>query len=314
MIASGADQPDARLAAIDAVVYAAVFASAVTFDELWRYARRRIDRPSLRVLMDDEAVRRVVRESQGMYHLGTATQSVRDRGRRQHRAGILERRARRVAGVIRHFPFVRGVVLTGSAAAADADAGADVDLLIIVAPARLATVFLALGSAARMVGRSTLCPNYYMAERALPGAADDLYLAREVAQSQVLAGDIAGWSRAVSWVTEWFPNLADSPPARAPLSCGGSGQRLIERALGGRVGDAIERTAGQVALRRLRAHHRRFQETVPAAVLEAFRAGAELRFHGGRVGERIMAAYRAHQAAAIAALDRPRDEAEGAAR
>src|SRR5207244_8530405 len=108
-----------------------------------------------------------------------------DRIRRSLR---LERRARRVARVLRHVPFVRGLVLTGSVSADDASEHADIDLLIIVAQDRLGTAFLVLGPTSRLLGRRLFCPNWYVREGCLDIVPRSPYIAREFAQARSLVG------------------------------------------------------------------------------------------------------------------------------
>jgi ubiquinone/menaquinone biosynthesis C-methylase UbiE len=137
-----------------------------------------------------------------------------------------------VARILRHFPFVRGLALTGSAAAGDAGADDDVDLLVTVAEGRLGTVFVLLGSLSRLLGRRLFCPNYYACEGRLDLGPANLYLARELAQARPLAGDGAALWRANPWLEETFPN-AEPPSGGAPA--GSRLQRVSEALVGGRV-------------------------------------------------------------------------------
>jgi hypothetical protein len=206
---------------------------------------------------------------------------------------------------------VRGVVLTGSVAAENADPGADVDLMLVVAPRRLATVFLLLGSASRLVGR-VFCPNYYISAEALPSSTSNPYVAREVAQARLLSGDRAAWCRATAWTREWFPNM-EPAHAEEPAPCGGILQRLLERALDGAAGDRIERWGTRLALARLRAHHSLKGEVVPADVVRCLHAGFELRFHGGGLARDVAERYAAIRARVLAALEPPAAGSGGAA-
>ena len=272
---------DERLDLLDAVLYGDVFDCAVTLDEAWRYARVAIDRDELaRRLRED----RLVVEDGGLYCLAGREELLKRRPARMRHAARLERRARRVARVLRHFPFVRGLALTGSAAAGDAGEQDDVDLLVTVAEDRLGTVFLLLASLSRLLGRRLFCPNYYVCEDRLGLGPANLYLARELAQARVLAGDGAALWRANPWLEETFPN-AEPPvsvrPARAGL------QRAVETLVGGR----LEPWARGVARRRLRAHY----GAVPADVEDAFAAGAALRFHGSGVAARTLERHHARR-------------------
>jgi predicted nucleotidyltransferase len=273
--------PLSDLDAIDAVLYGDVFDCAVTLEEAWRYARVAVGRDELARRLHDDPL---VAGGDGLYCLAGREELLPCRPERIRNAARLERRARRVARVLRHFPFVRGLALTGSAAAGDAGTDDDVDLLVTVAEGRLGTAFVLLGSLSRLLGRRLFCPNYYVCEDRLGLGPANLYLARELAQARPLAGDGAALWRANSWLAETFPN------AEPPAGAGPNGSRLqgvVEALVDGRV----ERWARRVARRRLRAHYC----AVPADVEDAFAAGVALRFHGSGVAARTLERHRARR-------------------
>ena len=143
---------DDRLDLIDALLYADAFDCAVTLDELRRYARRPVEREELRGrLRDDPELRRLVASRDGLYCLADRRALLDERPAKIARSRVLRRQALRIAGALRHAPFVRGFALTGSVAPDGAAEGADVDVLVIVAPGRIGTVF----ASARLPARST---------------------------------------------------------------------------------------------------------------------------------------------------------------
>jgi predicted nucleotidyltransferase len=290
---------DERLDLLDALVYGDAFGCAVTLDELWRYSRVRVGREALRRLLDeDQVLRSVLVERDGLFCLAGRSELLARRPSRMRRARLLELRARRVARVLQHAPFVRGLVLTGSAAAGDAGEEADVDLLVIVAPERLGTAFVLLGAASRVLGRRVFCPNYYVSVSDVRVPAGGVYVARELDQARVLAGDPEALRGANSWLREIFPNLPDAPslaverPSSRP-------QALLEAVVGGR----LERWARRLAVARLRAHYGTFGAAVPSEVVAAFAGGSELRFHGRGVAEAAIARYEACRADVAARLE-----------
>jgi predicted nucleotidyltransferase len=266
---------------IDAVLYGDVFDCAVTLDEAWRYARVAIGRDELARRLLDEPL---VAARDGLYCLAGREELLARRPERIRNAMRLERRARRVARILRHFPFVRGLALTGSAAADDAGSDDDVDLLVTVADGRLGTAFVLLGPLSRLLGRRLFCPNYYACEGRLGLGQANLYLARELAQARPLTGDGVALWRANPWLEETFPN-AEPPVGGAPA--GGRFQRALEAL----VADRFESWAYRVARQRLRAHY----GAVPADVEEAFAAGVALRFHGSGVAARTLERHRARR-------------------
>jgi predicted nucleotidyltransferase len=271
---------------------------------VWRYCRLPVTRAELLTrLGSDPGLRALIHERDGLYCLRGREALLGSRMKRRRRALVLRRRARRVARMLQHAPFVRGLLLTGSAAAADAGPDADLDLLVVVAPRRLATSFLVLGSLARLLGRGVLCPNQYRSEQHLALPTGDVYVARELAQAQPLAGRGRDLLAANRWTAELLPNVGPVPRAEvAPLPGGRLVQRLMERPLRGRLGDALERRLGRLALARMTAHHRRFGSAPPPGVVDAFRDGVELRFHGAPVHGWMLARYRQRRAELAAEL------------
>lgn len=308
---------DERLDVLDAIVYGDSFDCAVTFDEVWRYARVPIDRETLRLrLREDAALRRVVVERDGLYCLRDRIDLLHHRAERIERARRLQRRAARVAAVLRRVPFVRGLALTGSAAAEDARASADVDLLVIVEPGRLASVFLVLAPLSRLLGRRLFCPNYYVRSDRLGVPPADVYLARELDQARGLAGTGAALRAANGWLHEVFPNAEVPPESDRPASPS-LAQRMLETPLHGRLGDRLERLGKRVAARRLRAHYAAFGGDVPRDVVVSLERGERLRFHAGGIVASRMARYaarRAELATQLRELDRRHLAAEVSAR
>jgi hypothetical protein len=298
MSAAGASpDTDTRLAVLDGLLYADGFGCALTLDELWRFSAVPVERDELRRLLDDDpALRALVARSGDLCSLARHSELLVRRPARIARALRLERRALRVARLLRHVPFVRALLLTGSVAARDARAGADVDLLVVVAPERVGTVFAILGTAGRLTRRRWFCPNYYASVDALAMGPRTRYVAHELAQARPLAGDAEALRAANGWLGDFLPNAAAPPGPPPGLPPGRRLQGLLERALRGSLGDAIERRAHALAGARLAAHHRAAGEEVPAATRERLDAGTSLSFHRGGFHERALERHRAAQA------------------
>lgn len=286
-----------RLDLLDALIYGDVFNCAVTREELWQYARVAIDRDQLsRRLRDDPILRRIVIERNGLYCLRDRAALLDERPGRILRARRLQRRARFVARILRHLPFVRGLILTGSTSADDATELADIDLLVIVAAGRVGTAFLLLAPLSRLLGRELFCPNWYMCEGSLGIAPGSLYIAREFAQARSLAGNGDALRDSNPWITERFPNAIAPPPLEPGLKRSTRLQRLLEAPFRGILGDRLERQARRVAARRLAAHYRGFGLEVPADTASRFEAGVALGFHGYRYEQSTLKAYAVRRA------------------
>lgn len=291
--ATAAVRPRERLDLIDAAIYADLFDCAVTAEELWRYSRAAVSRQRMLELLEaDPGLGRALSGRDGLYCLRGRERLLSARPARRTRARRLRRRADRIARVLGRAPFVRGLLLTGSAGADDAPPDADLDLLVLVEPGRLATVFTLLGTASRLVGRSLFCPNHYIALDSLDrDRRRDIYVAHEIAQAGPLCGAAELLGDANGWVSELLPNALNKSRSAPTAPTGQSAvQRLLEGPLRGRIGAALELRAKRLARSRLAHHHGRSGE-VPAPVLADLDAGAQLRFHGGTDADELLARY-----------------------
>lgn len=289
------------LDAVDAVVYGDLFDCAVTFEEIWRFSRVGISRDELRALLEESKLQGVIAEDKGFFCLAGRKEGIERRAATRERADRLRRRAGRVARVLRHAPFVRGLMLTGSVAAGSARLDADVDFLVVVARRRLFTVFLLFGSMSRLIGRNVFCPNYYLSEDHLAQKRRDIYVAREVAQASPLTKMETDLRMANPWIVEFFPNLEDpaNDPARGDergidgevSGSAGALQRVFEFLLHGRLGEWVEARARGVANRRLQAHYAIYSREVPESVSKGLEAGSALRFHGNPLNQNIQERY-----------------------
>jgi len=275
---------------VDAVVYADVFGCAAGEDDVWRYSRVPLERSALAERLAE--LDGLIRSRDGLVCLAGREELLAEAPERRRRAARLHRRARRAARVLQHAPFVRGLLLTGSAAAGEAAPGADPDLFVLVAPERIGTVFALLGPLARLTGGRVLCPNHYRSVAHLPVEPRDLYVARELAQAWPLAGEGASFLTANAWTLDLLPNAAPRHGSVRPLPLGRQAQRLAEALLPAR----IERRLRRLAAARLRAHH---GAAPPPDVTAALHAGVELRFHASRVHEAALDGYAARRAALL---------------
>ncbi len=159
----------------------------------------------------------------------------------------LWRRARRLVRVLRLFPFVRMIAITGSLAMQNSPADDDIDLLIVTAPDRVwltRALSIALVYAGKLCG-DTLCPNYVISERALALDRHTLFVAHEFAQMVPVYGlTVYDRMRTLNpWVQVILPNATQSPwlqPEEAVGSIGRGLKRALEKLLSGRLGTMLE--------------------------------------------------------------------------
>jgi hypothetical protein len=148
--------------------------------------------------------------------------------------------------LIRSLPFVRMTAVTGALAMNNAtDAQDDVDLLIIAQTGR---VWLARGLVILVVHLARrfgveLCPNYVIAEHRLQLDNPSLYTAHELAQLVPLHGAVTYHSllKLNDWLFGYLPNAAPRElDAGTSSTAARASQRVLEVALSGRLGNAME--------------------------------------------------------------------------
>jgi predicted nucleotidyltransferase len=276
---------------IDAVTYGDAFDCAVTFDEVWRYSRVKITRARLQERVRQLALEGLLGERDGLYFLAGREHLADRRNARLDRALRLKKRARVVSRFLQHGPFVRGIVLTGSVAADDAEEDADVDVLMIVAKGRIGLSFLLLATLSRVLSRRVFCPNYYVSEAHLGFPNHDRYIAREIAQAELLTSGAGALHDANSWVEAHLPNSSPTGRPVKLLPGGALLQRILELPFGGRFGSWCEQKACTIVKNRLSAHYGSHRVEVPEDVQRRFELGIELRFHGAPRVNKSMARY-----------------------
>jgi hypothetical protein len=153
---------------------------------------------------------------QGYYTLPERECTIETRHRRAKVAAQMWPIAVRYGLDIAKLPFVRMVAVTGSLTVDNVDAGDDIDYLIVTEPDRLwlcrAMVIQFVVKAARQHGH-TLCPNYFLTERALVLSQQNLFTAHEIAQMVPITG-LATYNRLRelnAWALEFLPNARGQP-------------------------------------------------------------------------------------------------------
>ncbi|HUS15157.1 MAG TPA: hypothetical protein VM536_09095 [Chloroflexia bacterium] len=156
----------------------------------------------------------------------------------------LWRRAMRYSRLLRQFPFVRMIAVSGALAMQNVAGNPDIDLLVIVTPGRvwICRRLLILAVRAIRLRGDEICPNFILAADHLALPQQDLFTAHELAQMRPTAGYTV-YRRMLDhngWLRDHLPNAAPWPPRTAdpaPLRI----QRVAERVLGTRALDGWER-------------------------------------------------------------------------
>lgn len=191
-----------------------------------------------------EADRRLA--SQGPYRFRPGAEAaVERRQARSRRAERLWPQARRAAAVLARFPYVRGLLVTGSLSKNSASADGDVDWLILVEPGRVWTLKSLLQVFRRALpeaARERFCTNYLLDTDHLQIDDRNLFTAVELATAVPVAGprgcvdllEANAWAAryvpGLSWSIERARHAAPLPSARLDGGAPGPLARAVERA------------------------------------------------------------------------------------
>lgn len=218
-------------------------------------------------------------------------------------------KARRMSRFIGRFPFVRGVMLSGSISKGCLAEDGDIDYFVITEPGRLwiaRTLLIAFKKLFLFNSRKDFCVNYFVDLDHLTIEDKNLFTATEVLTLMPkFNGEACGrFFAANEWASGLLPNLPAPTVAGLPVGDGAI-KRLLERALRNGIGDEfdewcmlrtlrhwrgkfaeLERPDFDLALRTRKyvsKHHpRNFQQRV----LDGYRSRLE-RFTGPR-GEKLL--------------------------
>lgn len=203
--------------------------------------------------------------------------------------------ARLSTHVIKRFPFVRAVFVSGDLSKNSTHRGSDVDFFILTAPGRLwiARMLLILFKKAVLLNRKKFfCLNSFASVERMTLDERNIYQATEVAQLKPLYNSplFGRYLEANGWVRDFFPNFDVStlplpPPNDRPSML----QRLLELPLNVLPLDRID-TALLRAMERI--WERRYPQFDPATRSSIFRCTkSESRAYVGNFQEKILAQY-----------------------
>lgn len=295
---------------LEPILYGDIFNYPLTMEEVWKFAPIKCTLDEVKkVFATDSLIKEKIAEKDGWCHVKGKDHIVGIRKERLQRSKGLWKKARFVASLIQHTPFVRAIAVSGSLAMDNVrDEDVDIDFLIFTAEKRLWMVFAVLGTLGMLSKGRIICPNYYLSVGHYPLKRKDFFTAREITQAKPLVGFsyYEDFLKHNGWVTNYLPNF--NPP-HPPFNKGGSRgdynwgkevrQRFLPRTiklviewlLKGTLGDMLEKILKTILKSRLYVHHKIFnsepdRETITNALNEV-----ELRFHGLGHSESILSEF-----------------------
>lgn len=170
---------------------------------------------------------------------------VRHREENNRRAERYIRHAYRMAHLIRRFPFVRAVFLSGALSKNVMPKDGDIDYFIITKPGRLwvsRTLLVLFKKIFLLNSHKYFCVNYFVDEDHLTIEEQNQFTATEVATLKPLYGQqmYQKFMASNAWLKKYYPNFPQRLSAKTIPHKASKVQRSLEWLLAGQLGEAID--------------------------------------------------------------------------
>ncbi len=232
------------------ILYFDVFHHPLTADEVYRYLPSDSTSPEkISAEFHKAPLSSCIRSEAGFYSFsrnGGPADIFEERVLKEKRARRYRTVARLMARIIRRFPFVRGICLSGELSKGVASKNGDIDYLIITANDRLwiARTTLILFKKFFLFNRKKFfCLNHLVSERSMAAQERTLYAALEIATLIPLSDydRYLSYLEANSWIREYLPNSRAHKGDWIVMSRRESLlQRVAEYFFRGRLGDRLD--------------------------------------------------------------------------
>lgn len=233
---------DQQRALIRTLLYFDLFDHPLRRDELLHFSTTPID--DLDASLAAACAQGWIQERSGYFAVAPIAPLIQRRIEKEARATRRMATARRMSRMIGRFPFVRGVLLSGSISKGVMDRHDDIDYFIITAPGRLwvaRTLLILYRMIFRLNSRRDFCVNYFVSSDHLVIEDRNLFTATELVTLIPTHGPVqcAAFFEANAWAFDHFPNRSPEP-STAPAPRNGHHQGLLERLFLRRIGDRLD--------------------------------------------------------------------------
>jgi hypothetical protein len=279
------------------LLYYDIFDFPLTSREIFDFLTINTVTPSKVQSALDEMVReKKVETDRGFYFLPGKPYSLAIlRSQREKYAKRLWSIARIVAQVLRQFPFVRAVLVSGGLSKNVADRESDIDLFLVTERGRLwiCRTFLVLFKKLFLLNKKKyFCINHFVTVDHLEVVERNIYIASEVAHVQPLFNlDLfERFVEANRWVKEYFPNFRwDGRGKAVKKNRTGALQRILELPFRGRWADALDRSLMELMEKIWRERYSHLDENVRERIFLC--KPYESRAHAGNFEDKVLKTY-----------------------
>lgn len=175
-------------------------------------------------------------EKDGYYYIKPAADNVGKRIEKENYSKRMWKRAGLVTHIIKRFPYVRAVMISGSLSKNSSDSSSDLDFMLITKPGRLwiaRTLLMLFKKIIFLNSYKFFCINYYITEDNLEITDKNIFTATEIATIKPTYNSVLlkKFIENNGWISSFFPNYVLCDPLLHTSGCKVSERRSILQAI-----------------------------------------------------------------------------------
>lgn len=278
------------------VLYFDIFSYPLTREEILKYGPGpSYSEPESRSMLDQLVYRRILFYHRGYYSLEDRPEWVGQREENEYRAQRFLLKAKNMSRLIARFPFVRAVFVSGSLSKNTMPRDGDIDYFIITRRGGLwiaRTLLVLYKKIFLLNSHRYFCVNYFVDEDHLKIEEQNIYTATELMTLLPFAGKefYEAFCEANPWARSFYPNMTSRNTDEIPGYQGNLPSSLLERLLGGAMGQRLNQILMNLTLGYWR---HKFSHYDPATFERSFQSTLFLsRHHPVDFQNKVIHAYR----------------------
>jgi hypothetical protein len=238
-------------------------------------------------------------EKDGYYYIKPAVENVLNRITKENYSLKMWKRAALVTHIIKRFPFVRAVLVTGSLSKNSSDKKSDLDFMLITANNRLwisRTLLMLFKKIFFLNSYKFFCLNYYITESNLSITERNIFTATEIATIKATYNTqlMEKFIYENSWVKEFFPNYDLCDPMLHTSGCKVNNRSsFIQKAVEFFIPSGLARKLDKKLMEMTRNHWKKKYSHINNAEREHMFKSTESasKAHPGNMQKRILGLY-----------------------
>lgn len=227
------------------LLYYDIFSFPLTAPELQEGLSDRASQTERQQALASLMSRGFIREHQGYYYMGREARKVTNRQADTTRGNRYWRWARWFSWLIGRFPYVKGVMISGSLSKGIMKKGGDIDYFIVTSPGRLwicRTLLILFKKVFLLNSRKFFCLNHFIDADHLEIQDQNIFTATEIVTAKPVYNRQLYWEflHQNQWVSTYYPQHQQQNTDRTNPSRTGILKPLAEKLLDGKLGEKLD--------------------------------------------------------------------------